>query len=109
MKIRLRVHDAEFNGACILKVLVGTEAPTKSNDSVTIIELENLGGCQIQILAKDDTGKSIKLDNIEKLRITLFGDSEAENIMKAARFIAEVLKKQMKDNATAKEIYIEVD
>jgi hypothetical protein len=106
MKVRLWVRSNEFQDACILKVLAGTEAPTLSAHSVTLVEFES-NGCWMIVEAEGD--KRFREREVRKLRLVLYGDAEVRNIIKAFRFIADALENQYVANEKAREGALEVE
>jgi hypothetical protein len=110
----------EFVDACIMRICVGTNTP-KGGDAGsggrTVIEIDITGGCATSLILLDDKEKEIAEYNsfsslykptLDKIRIILYGDAEARNIIKALGFVSKILKLQYELNSRIKR-KLEVD
>jgi len=107
----------EFVDACIMRICVGTNTPQggdMGSGGRTVIEIDITGGCATSISLLDVKEKkmsefnSFSFEPIGKIRIILYGDAEARNIIKAFNFASKILKLQYELNSRIKR-KIEVD
>jgi len=117
-KYEIDLMCKEFVDACIMRICVGTNTP-KGGDAGsggrTVIEIDVAGGCATSVSLFDDKGTEIaEFDsftlyepNLGKIRIILYGDAEARNIIKALSFASKILKLQYKFNSSKRKLEVD--
>jgi len=91
----LKMYETEISSCNILRVAAGTnglKGGDSGHGSRTIIEIEDMGGTNINFKITPKLGNGL-------LEIRLGGDTELETIIQAFEFIVRTLKRQVDKEA----------
>jgi len=91
----LKMYETEISNCNILRVAAGTtglKGGDSGHGSRTIIEIEDMGGTNIDFKITPNMGNGL-------IEICLCGDTELETIIQAFEFIVRTLKRQVKKEA----------